>query len=88
MAKYFGGRPKPPTRQELAAAELAEELRLQVARLGEEVEALRAERDVLLAERSHAARRAPAPPGARGDAGLADWLAASRLEPRAARVAC
>eukprot|EP00927_Polykrikos_kofoidii_P034509 TRINITY_DN29271_c0_g1_i1.p1 TRINITY_DN29271_c0_g1~~TRINITY_DN29271_c0_g1_i1.p1 ORF type:complete len:812 (+),score=134.71 TRINITY_DN29271_c0_g1_i1:168-2603(+) len=53
IGKYFAGRVKPPTPQELDAAELAEELRKRCSRFSEEAEQLRAERDLL---RAHAER--------------------------------
>lgn len=54
VGKYFAGRPRPPSAQEMSAAALAEELRGQCASLTDEVSQLRAERDLMRAERSRA----------------------------------
>lgn len=54
VGKYFAGRPRPPSSQEMSAAALAEELRNRCASLTDEVSQLRAERDLLRAERSRA----------------------------------
>uniref|UniRef100_A0A7S4PZM0 Uncharacterized protein n=1 Tax=Alexandrium monilatum TaxID=311494 RepID=A0A7S4PZM0_9DINO len=56
IGKYFAGRETPPTPPEFSAAELAEELRVRCARLSEEAQQLRMERDLLRAERNHAVR--------------------------------
>ncbi|CAE8635779.1 unnamed protein product [Polarella glacialis] len=60
IGKYFAGREKPPSPQEFGAAELAEELRGRCARLAEELERMRNERDLLRTERDRAERWAQA----------------------------
>lgn len=51
LGKYFAGRCKPPTKLELDAATLAEELRARCSHLTEELDRIRSERDLLRAER-------------------------------------
>lgn len=56
IGKYFAGRVTPPSLQEINVAGLAEELRVRCTQLAEEVERLKAERDLLRAERDHVDR--------------------------------
>mmetsp|Transcript_152796 Transcript_152796/g.490116 ORF Transcript_152796/g.490116 Transcript_152796/m.490116 type:complete len:184 (+) Transcript_152796:518-1069(+) len=96
LGKYFAGRAKPPDKPELSLAALAEDLRAKCGKLQEELEALRAERDLLRAERGRSERLAGAHGGgAFGALGRAvsgaDWAAAaSRLleQPGRSPVAC
>lgn len=76
ISKYFVGRAKPPTQQEIDVAELAEELRKRCAGLAEEAERLRLERDLLRAERNRASHT----PGGRCDMASLDHPASSDLD--------